>query len=261
MSLFTEWRWKLVDNYFKTYGYVRHQLSGFTDFVKHKLPLILKENSDIEIRSYDNRSRHLIKFGKIRIIKPRHQEANGVTIRLLPDEAKTRGLTYNITVHCNIKHIETNHAPIVSLVNNMKGSKPVILRVIVCSSTDATTIDGTTVELRPPLDDTMLRKFIKKRCFVHGFIMLDYIDYINIYDDDAEKQVGDFLMVGEKRVHVRDQVPLFEIPCMVKSEFCNLYQAFSKRHCLNDTGGYFGAFFFCLLVSLPFLDPSAVVMS
>ena len=74
---------------------------------------------------------------------------------------------------------------------------------------------------------------------IHCYIMRNHLDYIHIYPDQIEKKVGDMVQIGNDKVHIRDQVPLFKIPCMVKSKFCNLYEKESSKFCANDSGGYF----------------------
>ena len=232
-------RWTLVNDYFQTYGFVRHQLDGFHDFIENKLPLILKENSDIRVQSSDRRRVHVIQFGKTRIVRPRNDESNGATITLFPSEAKVRSLTYNLTVRCNITHVERVFAPLVNLSTKLAGSRPVVLRCKVLNRSRVS-CEGQEIAIQPALTDAQLTLYRDKTaCLVHAYIMKTHLDYISLYSDDPDKVVGDMIQIGADRLHIRDQVPLFKIPCMVKSRFCNLHQAASKKFCANDAGGYF----------------------
>mgnify|MGYP007000431139 CR=1 len=66
----------------------------------------------------------------------RNDESNGSTILLLPSEAKVRSLTYNLTVRCNITHIEKVFAPLVDLRTELSGSRPVFLRCTIINKSE-----------------------------------------------------------------------------------------------------------------------------
>ena len=143
-------RWRLVADYFRTYGFVRHQISGFDSFVNQKLLAILKEKALIQVTSTDALETHTIDISNLHILKPRFSECDGSTAPLLPAEAKIRGLTYNISVMCDVEHKRTISLRLTTGLSSSSTRQLLRVTPISFNTTRVEGYDGV-VQLRPCL--------------------------------------------------------------------------------------------------------------
>lgn len=90
---------KLLENYrvllkaFKEeYGFVKHQIDSFNEFVNYRFQNIIDNIKEIQLETEAGDFR--IRLGKVRIEYPCVKEADGATRQITPMEARIRNLTY-----------------------------------------------------------------------------------------------------------------------------------------------------------------------
>ncbi|MFH8107849.1 MAG: DNA-directed RNA polymerase subunit B'', partial [Candidatus Aenigmatarchaeota archaeon] len=90
---------KLLENYrvllkaFKEeYGFVRHQIDSFNEFVNYRLQNIIDSIKEIQLETEAGDFR--IRLGKVRVESPCIKEADGAIRQITPMEARIRNLTY-----------------------------------------------------------------------------------------------------------------------------------------------------------------------
>ena len=89
--------------------------------------------------------RHEIRFSKVYLHKPYHQETNGSITPIFPNEARLRSLTYQSELFSDISHVvktlDENHEEIeeyasVNIVKNRIGAIPIMLGSNICVLSD-----------------------------------------------------------------------------------------------------------------------------
>lgn len=100
--------WTVVSSFFEQKGLVSQQLDSFDQFIRFKIQEIIDENSTIIVQSTptagQTTSRKMtLKFGQIYLSKPPiYTESDGRSIKIFPNEARTRDLTYACTLHVDV---------------------------------------------------------------------------------------------------------------------------------------------------------------
>lgn len=101
-------RLKIVGDYFKTNGLVKHQIDSFNWFITKGLKYIIHNESSIKYEStkYDN---YILKFSNICVESPTIIESDRIIRDLYPQEARNKDLSYvgNVCVDI-IETIESN---------------------------------------------------------------------------------------------------------------------------------------------------------
>ena len=107
-SLSENYRWNILDNYFKTNGLVQHQLNTFDDFINSGIERVVSE-TDIK----NDQMKYKLSFGGVYIPSPTLIEEDRKVRKLFPNEARLRDLNYDSPIFVDIREelqIE-DHAP------------------------------------------------------------------------------------------------------------------------------------------------------
>lgn len=105
----------MIDSYFEEKGLVRQQLDSFNEFIDLSIQQIVKDTPSMKL---DCLSQHLsnekddgyqmeIKFDQIYLSKPVHDEEDGVSMAMMPNFARLRGLTYWSPLYVDVKETKT----------------------------------------------------------------------------------------------------------------------------------------------------------
>ncbi len=95
--------WTVISSFFDAKGLVSQQLDSFDEFVQSTMQELIDEHSLLTLDQHNPQGngddpimlrRYEIKFGQIAIARPSATEADGVTVSMLPQEARLRNLTY-----------------------------------------------------------------------------------------------------------------------------------------------------------------------
>ena len=126
--------WDILGKYFKSEGFVGHQLESFNSFIIDGITRVLEEEPDIVINQ-DN-SKYTVSFKNVHIPCPTVIEENRVlkTV-LLPSETRQRDLTYDSPIYVDIieKYEETGKEPELNIFRRrVIGRVPIMLRSIRC---------------------------------------------------------------------------------------------------------------------------------
>jgi len=119
--------WILLKAFFKEKGLVRQHLDSYNDFIENRLQKIIDEMGkiELEIEGLD------VKLGRIRVGVPSIREADGSHLKILPNEARLRNLTYSAPIYLEM-------APIVNgkereFTEVYIGEMPVMLKSKICN--------------------------------------------------------------------------------------------------------------------------------
>ena len=130
--------WSVIQSYFNTYGYVRHQIESFDYFMMHLLPHIIRENSSFEVG--DQKVKHRIEFVNMSILRPTLKESNRSERSVMPFMTKLRGQTYAATILIDVVHdvLRTNGRKERRVYRNIRLAQiPVMLHSHFCYLKDA----------------------------------------------------------------------------------------------------------------------------
>ena len=130
--------WSVIQSYFNTYGYVRHQIESFDYFMMHLLPHIIRENSSFEVG--DENVKHRIEFVNMSILRPTLKESNRRERTVMPFMTKLRGQTYAATILIDVVHdiLRTNGKKERRVYRNIRLAQiPVMLHSHFCYLKDA----------------------------------------------------------------------------------------------------------------------------
>jgi len=137
MSIIHPFWQDIIKSYFKTNGFVKHQLESYNEFVEVGIQKILNEIGPIEIKtsaeSRGGEATYIITFGTISIKKPVIREHDGTTNILYPQEARNRNLTYHSSLYCDIT-VRTikNSEETVKVSKEQLGYIPIMVRSKFC---------------------------------------------------------------------------------------------------------------------------------
>ncbi len=93
----------LISSYFKDRSFVQSVIDSYDDFIENGMQKIIYEEKEVEptIIPY-NLEEYKIRFGKIKMGKPKIVEADGSPREIYPMEARIRGLTYAAPLYLEI---------------------------------------------------------------------------------------------------------------------------------------------------------------
>jgi hypothetical protein len=83
---------RCMNAYYARHSLVTHQIASANEFYVRMLPQIVQENSCVVLNSPEG-CRHVIRFGRTMLPRPRHTEADREIRAMTPHEARLRGLT------------------------------------------------------------------------------------------------------------------------------------------------------------------------
>ncbi|KUO39786.1 MAG: DNA-directed RNA polymerase subunit B [Hadesarchaea archaeon DG-33-1] len=118
--------WPLLEALFKEKGLVRQHLDSYNDFIGRKLQHVIDEAAgiELEVKGYS------VKFGRIKIDKPRVKEADGSRPAIIPNEARLRNLTYSAPISLEMILVENGREG--QPVDVYIGEMPVMLKSKLC---------------------------------------------------------------------------------------------------------------------------------
>ena len=96
--------WSVFDDYFNTVSPVAHQIDSYNYFVKHLIPSIFTEASDVSYMHSNGKESHHIVFTNVACNPPSSQESDGFYKPISPFMARLRGLTYSSCVTVDVVH-------------------------------------------------------------------------------------------------------------------------------------------------------------
>ena len=119
----------LLNAFVKEKGLVRYQIDSYNEFVTKRIPKIIKEIKEIK-PEVPQLGEFKIKLGKIKIGEPSIKEADGSVRKILPREARIRGLTYAAPMYLEMTPVLNGIESNTQLVNF--GDLPVMVKSVLC---------------------------------------------------------------------------------------------------------------------------------
>lgn len=122
--------WKLLENYFKEYGFITHQIESFDVFIKEGLQKIIEDEAEITYTKEigdSNRLYYKIKFEGIYVAKPMIMEDDRKVHEILPMECRRRDLTYDSPIYVDINEYFEYKKQTKEFKNTIKTHKRIII--------------------------------------------------------------------------------------------------------------------------------------
>ena len=92
----------IVDSFFKENSLVKHHMDSYNNFIENGIQKVIDEAEVIET---EVKGGYKVKFGKVRVGKPKNKEADGSDKEITPMEARIRNLSYSAPVYLEITSI------------------------------------------------------------------------------------------------------------------------------------------------------------
>jgi len=123
--------WDVADCYFDEIGMVSHQIDTYNNFIEELVPRVISQNSKIEI-IHSNFDKTIIKFGELIFSSPTFTEKDTETRQIYPNEARSRGITYQSSMFIDITVITPNGTK-TEYEKYPIGKMPVMLKSNLCN--------------------------------------------------------------------------------------------------------------------------------
>jgi len=102
--------WTVISSFFEEKGLVSQQLDSFDEFVRSTMQELVDEEAMLTLDQHaqhtsdenDYDKRYEIQFGQIYLSKPTQTEADGSTLPMYPQEARSRNLTYSAPLYVDM---------------------------------------------------------------------------------------------------------------------------------------------------------------
>jgi len=94
-------KWNIIDSYFKKKGFVSHQIDTFNDYINNGIQNVVNE-VDIVIDQPEHDYKYTISFGQVHIPNPSIIEEDRSVRPMLPAEARQRDLTYDSPIFVDV---------------------------------------------------------------------------------------------------------------------------------------------------------------
>ena len=91
----------ILEKYFKTKGFIAHQISSYNHMIQHSLQEIVGEESVIDVEVKPN-VKYRVEFGQVHIGQPQVIEEDRTVRNLYPAESRLRNDTYNAAIALDI---------------------------------------------------------------------------------------------------------------------------------------------------------------
>ena len=142
-----EHTWVVISAYFKTKGLVRQQLDSFNSFINDTIQEIVDDSGEIEIKPKTHRGlngevvKHYVRFKQTYLSKPDTREEESRSEVLLPNAARTRGLTYSSPLRIDIETTthrvrDNQYEPKEETQKSYFGRIPIMVRSAYCQLSD-----------------------------------------------------------------------------------------------------------------------------
>ena len=99
-TLSENYRWNILQDYFKRYGFVQHQINTFDDFINSGIERVVRE-TDIKIDQKE--MKYKVSFGEVYIPSPTIIEEDRKVRKMFPNEARLRDLNYDSPIFVDVK--------------------------------------------------------------------------------------------------------------------------------------------------------------
>ena len=120
----------LLDSFARDEGFVEFQIESFDEFIKTKIPKIIRQIKEITPEVPDIGD-FKIKLGKFKIGRPSVKEADGSIRVILPLEARMRNLTYSAPMYIEMTPVLNEIESETMFVNF--GDLPIMIKSKICS--------------------------------------------------------------------------------------------------------------------------------
>lgn len=136
-----EHRWNILEDYFNKYGFVRHQIESFDQFITSGIQRVISEEPPIVVIPLKPGQRYTVKFDQVYISPATLIEEDRTLRNVYPSEARIRDLTYDAPIYVNITEIleeESETGEMVVIEENVHrrqviGRVPIMLRSTACN--------------------------------------------------------------------------------------------------------------------------------
>jgi len=141
-----EHTWNILENHFKTKGFVHHQTESFDEFVNVGIHKIITEEPEICITTKGSKgtvsySKYRVSFSNVYVPKPTVTEDTRVLRSFYPSEARQRDLTYDSPIYATVTEtleIDGKESEVTEHVRVVLGRIPIMLRSSNCYLTNMT---------------------------------------------------------------------------------------------------------------------------
>ena len=141
-----EHTWNILEDHFKTKGFVHHQTESFDQFINVGIHKIITEEPEICIitkggKSTGSYSRYRVSFSNVYVPKPTVTEDTRVLRGFYPSEARQRDLTYDSPIYATVTEtleIDGKEPEVTEHVRVVLGRIPIMLRSSKCYLTNMT---------------------------------------------------------------------------------------------------------------------------
>ena len=111
---FRKCAWDRITDVIRTHGVVRHQIESYDHWINVLLPYICSESSDCWSTTADGRTRHVIHFRNVHLMRPSQAEFDGFEKPITPHACRLRGCSYssNLLIEAvhDVIHVEHDDA-------------------------------------------------------------------------------------------------------------------------------------------------------
>jgi len=119
----------ILNAFFEERGFVRYQIESYNEFVMKRIPKIIKEIKEIK-PEVPQLGDFKIKLGAFKIGEPSIKEADGSVRKILPMEARIRGLTYAAPMYIEMTPVLNGIESNTEFINF--GDLPVMVKSKIC---------------------------------------------------------------------------------------------------------------------------------
>jgi hypothetical protein len=98
------YKWNIINTFFKKKGFVSHQIDTFNDFLNNGIQCVVNE-VDINLDQPDQDYKYSISFGQVHIPNPTIIEEDRSIRPMLPAEGRQRDLTYDSPIFVDITEV------------------------------------------------------------------------------------------------------------------------------------------------------------
>jgi DNA-directed RNA polymerase beta subunit/intein/homing endonuclease len=141
-----EHTWNILEDHFKTKGFVHHQTESFDEFVNVGIHKIITEEPEICITTKGSKgtvsySKYRVSFSNVYVPKPTVTEDTRVLRSFYPSEARQRDLTYDSPIYATVTEtleIDGKEPEVTEHVRVVLGRIPIMLRSSNCYLTNMT---------------------------------------------------------------------------------------------------------------------------
>lgn len=133
-TLTENYKWNIMNEFFKEKGFVSHQLDTFNDYLSNGIERVVSEN-DIVINQ-SSTQKYTVSFSDVYIPNPSTIEEDRTVRNMFPAEARQRDLTYDSPIFVNITEKTETQGKEDEIVEHKRiiiGRTPIMLNSIKCN--------------------------------------------------------------------------------------------------------------------------------